>query len=103
MIALSTISITAIEIVSEASASGIAALSASPAPQQRQHRQRVAEEEGEHDREHDRREVAPAQRGADDHPEHLADRAAGEAVHRGAEREPVEAQMPAAWFSVSPS
>ena len=71
--------------------------------EQRQHRQRVAEEEREHDRERDRLVVAPAERGADDHAEHLADRAAGEAVDGRAEGEPVEAQTPAASFSVSPA
>ena len=90
MIALSTISITAMETVSDASAIGTTARERHAGAQQRQARERVAEEEGERDGERDRLQVGPAERGADDHAEHLADGAAGEAVHGGAEGEPVE-------------
>ena len=105
MIALSTTSITAIETVSAASATGNAAASAMPDAEQRHHRQRVAEEEREHDGERDRLPVAPAERGTDDHAEHLADRAAGQAVHGGAEGDAIQAgrHMPAAALSVSPA
>jgi hypothetical protein len=58
MIALSTISITAIESVSE--------------------------EERQHHRDRDRREVTPAERRGDDEAEHLADGAAGQTVRRRA-------------------
>ena len=48
--------------------------------QQRDHRQQVAEEERERHGEGDGRRVAPPEGGADHHPQHLADRAAGQAV-----------------------
>ena len=44
--------------------------------------QRVAEEEREHDRDRDRGDVALAERACGDHPEDLADCAAGHAVKR---------------------
>ena len=56
-------------------------------PQQRDARQHVAEEERERDRERDRAPFGEPERGAEDHPEHLADRTAGEAVQGGADRE----------------
>jgi len=46
------------------------------------YRQGVAEQEGKHDREAYRGGVAPAECGGDHHAEHLADRAAGQAVQR---------------------
>jgi hypothetical protein len=55
--------------------------------QQRQAREPVAEQEGEGDRERDRGEVREPERGADDHAQHLADRASGQAVQGGADRE----------------
>ena len=58
MIALSTISMTVIEIVSEASAIGIDGAERHARAQQRQARQRVAEEERERDGERDRLHVA---------------------------------------------
>ena len=85
MIALSTISMIAIEIVSAASATGITAVERHAGAQQRQGRERVAEEERQRDRERDGGAVGPPERGADDHAEDLADRTAGEAVQRRAE------------------
>ena len=58
--------------------------------QQRQARERVAEEEGEGDREGHRPPLREPQRGADHHAGDLADGAAGEAVQRGAEGDGVE-------------
>ena len=89
MIALSTISMIVIEIVSEAKAIGPPRARACPSAAAASC-ERVAEEERERDGEGDRRHVGPAERGADDHPEHLADGAAREAVHGRAEGEPVE-------------
>ena len=76
--------------MSEASATGTAAASATPPRRSGTHRQRVAEEEREHDGQGDRRPGRPAERGADDHAEHLADRAAREAVQGRREGESVE-------------
>jgi hypothetical protein len=80
----------AIETVSDASAIGITALSAKPRAEQRQAGEGVAEEEPERYGERDRAPVGPSERGADDHAEHLADCAAGEALQCGAERHRVE-------------
>jgi hypothetical protein len=63
MIALSTISMTAIEPVSDASAIGMTAAMVNPA----RAGQRVAEEERQGDRQRDGLEVREAERGADHH------------------------------------
>src|SRR3954447_20409082 len=60
------------------------------APYQRSQRQRVTEEEREHYGDPDRGGVAPIERGRDDEPEDLADRAAREAVPGGAEGRTVQ-------------
>jgi hypothetical protein len=65
-------------------------LQAEPCPEQWQHRQRVAEEEREHNREHDCRPGAEPQAGSDHHPENFANRATRQTVHRRAERRPVQ-------------
>ena len=101
MKALSTISIVVIEMVSEANASRGPPQREARA-QHRPHRQRVAEDEGEHDREHDRGGVAPAERGRDDHAEHLADGAAGEAVQGRLHRAPGHVGPRARWCSRIP-
>jgi aryl-alcohol dehydrogenase-like predicted oxidoreductase len=83
---------TAIESVSLARASGTAVATGKTRPEQGDHRQGVAEDEREPDGEHDRRQVAPAERGADRDAQHLADRTAREAVRGRAERDAVEAR-----------
>ena len=82
MNALSTSSMTAIEIVSDANASESARLSGTPARRTETHRQPEAEHERERDREHDRGQVAETERRRDHHAEHLADRTARQAVQR---------------------
>ena len=67
MIAVSTTSITTIEAVSAASAVRPAA-DGHPGRDQRAHRQRVPEQEGERDRQYDGREVVPAEPGRDHEP-----------------------------------
>ena len=94
MIALSTISIVAMLSVSEASAIGMTARQRQAGPQQRQAGERVAEEEGERHGERDRAEVGEPERGADDHADDLADRAAGQAMQRRAERDAGRARDP---------
>ena len=86
-IALSMISIVVMLSVSEANATPATRRSGSPGAQQRQARESVAEDEGEHDREHDRAPVREARRGPDGHPGDLADRTAREAVQGRAHRE----------------
>src|SRR5262245_23812893 len=56
----------------------------------RPERERVAEDERERDGDRNRRGVSPAEAGRDDHPEHLADRTAGEAVGGRLERRSVQ-------------
>jgi hypothetical protein len=51
-----------------------------------------AEDVGESDGERDRSHIAPAQRRRDEHAGDLADHAAGQAVVRGADREPVHSR-----------
>ena len=87
MIRLSTTSIVAMLSVSEASAIGITAPSARPARSSGRLVRRVAEDEGEGDREGDGRQVREAGRGADRHPGDLADRAAGQAVQGRGDRD----------------
>jgi hypothetical protein len=69
--------------------------------QDRPKRQRVIDEKGEQDRDRDERHVAPAECGCDDQAEHLADRAAGEAMRRCLEGRPVQRGLAlrAAWSS----
>jgi hypothetical protein len=58
--------------------------------QDRHGRERVAEEEGEDDCEHDRRKVPPAERGPDHEAENFPNSAAGQAVGRRREGDPVD-------------
>ena len=90
MNALSTISMVVIETVSEASVSRPARRNGTPARVTGTERERVAKEERETDREGDRGGVAPAERRRDHHPEHFADRTAGEAMRRRKERAPAQ-------------
>ena len=61
--------------------------------QHRPYRQGVAEEKRENDRHHDRGEISPPRRGRERHSDHLADRAAGEAVRRRRKSGPVQIQV----------
>src|SRR5215208_5284346 len=88
IIRLSTISMIVIESVSE-ERQRQHRRQCQPRPQQWEHRQRVAEEEREHNGQDDRRYVAPPQRGPDHHPQNLADRTSRETVRRRTERQPV--------------
>jgi len=62
-----------------------------PGTYQRDEGERIAEDEGQHDGDGDRRAVAPAEGRRDHETQDLADGAAGEAVEGGREREPVQA------------
>lgn len=90
MIALSTISITAMEAVSDAKARRMARLQGMPAPPQGQHAEQVAEEESQADGERNRRGVVHAEFGTDDHAQDFADAAAGEAMQRRVQGQPVQ-------------
>jgi hypothetical protein len=84
---LSTISIVAMLKVSDASAIGIDRPKRQSRAQERQARQAVAEDERQQHRQDDRCEVREPQGGADQHPGDFADRAARQAVQRGADRD----------------
>ena len=58
--------------------------------QQRPQGQGVSEDEGQHDGQHDRREVMPPELRRDDEAEDLADPATGEAMDGGLECQPIE-------------
>jgi hypothetical protein len=81
------ISMTVIETVSEARARRP---EDNAGAQQRQQRQRIAEEKGQDDGQHDRGEVSPPAPGPHDHAQHLADGTAGKAMHRRAQGDVVE-------------
>ena len=80
------ISMVVIERVSEAKASGTTRRRGNPARKSGTIVRRVAEDEGKQNRRDDGGAVAPAECGADNHAEHLSDRAPGQAVHGCAER-----------------
>jgi hypothetical protein len=77
MNALSTISITVIDAVSDANANGRARRTGT---QNRDDREGVAERERQRDRDSDGRDGPPVCGGGDDQPEDFSDGAAGEAV-----------------------
>ena len=85
-IALSTTSITRIETVSAARAVRTALRDVEAGAAYAGEGEQVAEEEGQHDRQRDARDVAPAPPGGEHHAQHLADRTAGQAVEGRGDR-----------------